>query len=116
MTTTNDLVATKDLVLISDPAQMKLVRSLLEMHGEVGDDVDNALARLMIETGPLAPANATMTAEALRQAENALAQGQENVTGTDDTSAAGASDSMWCEPLVLVRNLMTAHGVERICP
>ena len=61
------------------------------------------------ETGATEPPDIGEMLDALRAAEKALAQGQENVAGTDDTDSPGAMrNTVWFEPLRRVRAVLRA--------
>lgn len=48
--------------------------------------------------------------EVIRAAEAALSEAQENVIGTDDLSADGATESLFYEPLKLCREWLAANA------
>lgn len=110
------------LILLDDDDR-ELLKSLLEMHWEIGDEDHNARAgRLRNEIFPELPSlieavlapkvGALDVAAIMRAAESALEQGHENVTGSFDHTV-GAADSMWADPLRDVRKLMDEGGIHR---
>lgn len=101
-------------LLLLEDKEVALLKSILAMHWEIGDEDHNALAGVvhnrLLPGDPLPDVPETKPEidvdNVLRCAEEALAEGQENVTGSSTTDQPGDDDSTWCQPLKLVRELM----------
>lgn len=122
------------IVLLSDDAIAHLRKIVShQLDASYGDQRPGAIAKRIAgiefltavgfasDADPLTPAESTLVeqiglrqeslVDGLREVEDALSEGQENVTGTDDLDVEGADQTTWHDPLVFVRGLMASSGI-----